>query len=67
VFELRINHASESAGHLWSKTLDFDEDAGTSAIDYAALDEAVNQTPGLTLRQHPDALALRRGAAISRS
>jgi hypothetical protein len=43
VFELRINHANESAGHLWSNTLDFDEDAGTSAIDYAALDEAVNQ------------------------
>jgi hypothetical protein len=28
---------------LWSNTLDFDEDAGTSAIDYAALDKAVNQ------------------------
>jgi hypothetical protein len=40
---LRINHASESAGHFWANSLDFDEDAGTSAIDYAALDEVVNQ------------------------
>jgi len=38
----RIKHASASAGHLWSNSLDFDEDAGISALDYAALDEAVN-------------------------